>query len=120
MNTEIFGWCGRILRIDLSNAEITELETMDYASRFLGGRGIATRLYWEEVRPEIGALDPGNCLILMSGPLVATGAQGASRFEVVGYGCRANPASEIFIRYMFSCFCDNFWLSRIHFSDIYH
>jgi aldehyde:ferredoxin oxidoreductase len=84
MNTEIFGWCGRILKIDLSNTEITELETMDYASRFLGGRGIATRLYWEEVKPDVGALDPGNCLILMSGPLVATGAQGASRFEVVG------------------------------------
>lgn len=40
MNTEIFGWRGRILRIDLYNSRITELETMDCAGRFHGGRGI--------------------------------------------------------------------------------
>ncbi|MBW2326961.1 MAG: hypothetical protein JRF45_10860 [Deltaproteobacteria bacterium] len=57
---------------------------MDYADRFLGGRGIATRIYWEEVGPEVGAFDPENRLILMTGPLGVTGVQGASRFEVVG------------------------------------
>jgi aldehyde:ferredoxin oxidoreductase len=84
MANKIFGWCGKILNIDLSNSRITELETMDYADRFLGGRGIATRIYWEDVGPEVGAFDPENRLILMSGPLGATGVQGASRFEVVG------------------------------------
>ncbi len=83
MAERIFGWAGRILKIDLTNAQIAELDTMEYAGRFLGGRGIATRLYWEEVRPEAGALEPENCLILMTGPLGATGVQGASRFEVV-------------------------------------
>jgi aldehyde:ferredoxin oxidoreductase len=82
--TTIYGWCGKILKIDLSQWRITELNTMDYADRFLGGRGVATRIYWEEVGPDVGALDPENCLILMTGPLGATGAQGASRFEVVG------------------------------------
>jgi aldehyde:ferredoxin oxidoreductase len=84
MGNNIFGWCGKILKVDLSNSRITELETMDYADRFLGGRGVATRIYWEEVAPTVGAFDPENRLILMSGPLGATGAQGASRFEVVG------------------------------------
>jgi len=84
MATQIFGWCGKILNIDLSNSRITELRTMDYADRFLGGRGIATRIYWETVEPEVGAFDPENRLILMTGPLGGTGAQGASRFEVVG------------------------------------
>ena len=84
MGNNIFGWCGKILKVDLSNSRITELETMAYADRFLGGRGVATRIYWEEVAPAVGAFDPENCLILMSGPLGATGAQGASRFEVVG------------------------------------
>ena len=83
MRSQVYGWCGRILKVDLSNSNITELETMEYAERFLGGRGIATRIYWEEVSPEVGAFDPSNYLILMSGPLGATGAQGASRFEVV-------------------------------------
>lgn len=84
MKSEVFGWCGKILKVDLSNSRITEMETMKYAGSFLGGRGIATRIYWEEVGPEVGAFDPENHLILMSGPLGATGAQGASRFEVVG------------------------------------
>lgn len=83
MASEIFGWCGKILKVDLGNSSITELETMDYAERFLGGRGVAARIYFDEVGPGVGALDPGNCLILMSGPLTATGAQGSSRFEAV-------------------------------------
>ena len=84
MPTEIFGWCGKILKVDLSNTKISNLNTMDYATRFLGGRGIATRIYWEEVGPEVRAFDPENRLIFMSGPLGATGVQGASRFVVVG------------------------------------
>jgi len=84
MSSEIKGWCGKILKIDLTTHGITEFETMAYAGRFLGGRGIATRIYWEEFEPEVGAYDPQNCLIFMSGPLGATGAQGASRFVVAG------------------------------------
>ncbi|MBW2368591.1 MAG: hypothetical protein JRH15_11980, partial [Deltaproteobacteria bacterium] len=77
------GWTGKILRVDLTNNRVSELDTDDYADRFLGGRGIATRIYWDEVGPSVGAFDPENCLILMTGPLCATGAQGASRFVAV-------------------------------------
>jgi len=82
MNT--YGWCGKILNVDLSNSQVTERNTMDYAERFLGGRGIATRIYWEEVGPDVGAFDPENRLIFMTGPLGGTGVQGASRFEAMG------------------------------------
>ena len=78
------GWCGKILLIDLSHSRTEEWDTAVYADRFLGGRGIATRIYWERVGPETGALDPENHLIFMTGPLGATGAQGASRFVVAG------------------------------------
>jgi len=64
---------------------------MDYADRFLGGRGIATRIYWEEVGPDVGAFDPENRLILMTGPLGGTGVQGASRFEAVGKSPMSMP-----------------------------
>ncbi|MGQ9656154.1 MAG: aldehyde ferredoxin oxidoreductase N-terminal domain-containing protein, partial [Thermodesulfobacteriota bacterium] len=84
MKAQSFGWSGKILKVDLSDGKIAHLDTMAYADRFLGGRGIATRLYWEGVSPDTGALEPGNRLIFMTGPLVATGVQGASRFEVVG------------------------------------
>ena len=84
MATKIYGWCGRIVTVDLTESRISEVDTMPYAERFLGGRGIATKIYWDEVESQIGALDPDNRLIFMTGPLAATGAQGASRFLVAG------------------------------------
>jgi aldehyde:ferredoxin oxidoreductase len=80
----MYGWCGKILRVDLSAEVITEIDTQPYAERFIGGRGIATRLYWEHVTAATEAFDPENHLIFMTGPITATGAQGASRFSIVG------------------------------------
>ena len=91
MAEEIFGWTGKILSVDLTGSVISEMDTMKYTDRFLGGRGVATRIYWEEVSPAVGALDPENVLILMSGPLTATGVPGASRFEVVSKSPMLNP-----------------------------
>ncbi|MFC1926663.1 aldehyde ferredoxin oxidoreductase N-terminal domain-containing protein [Chloroflexota bacterium] len=55
------GYMGKILRVDLSTGEITETSTMDYASRYIGRRGIGTRIYWDEVSPGgTGAFDPGQ------------------------------------------------------------
>ncbi len=80
----MYGWVGKILHVDLSRSEITQFPTQPYAGKYLGGRGIGARLYWEKVKPETGAFDPENCLIFMTGPIVATGAQGATLTSVVG------------------------------------
>ncbi|MEJ2245494.1 MAG: aldehyde ferredoxin oxidoreductase C-terminal domain-containing protein [Acidobacteriota bacterium] len=85
------GWVGRILRVDLTTGEFEKIPTMDYAERYLGGRGLASRLYWEQVRPETAAFDPGNRLIFMTGPLAAAGAQGCSRMSVSGKSPMAYP-----------------------------
>jgi len=78
------GWIGKILHVDLSSSAITDFATQPYAEKFLGGRGIGNAIYWENVKPETGAFDPDNHLIFMTGPLVATGAQGATILSVVG------------------------------------
>lgn len=93
---EIFGWCGRILKVDLSTSSIGDLRTMDYADRFLGGRGVAAKIYWDEVKPETKAFEPENCLVFMTGPMGAVGAQGASRFEVVGKSPMLSPEGFCF------------------------
>ena len=85
------GWIGKILNVDLSTSEITESSTMSYSDEYLGGRGIALRLYWENVKPETRAFDPENYLIFVTGPLMATGAQGATRMAVVGKSPMAYP-----------------------------
>lgn len=91
MTAGIHGWCGKILRVNLSDRSIGYLDTMVYADRFLGGRGIATKIYWDEVKPETKAFDEENLLIFMSGPLAATSAQGTSRFVVVGKSPMQQP-----------------------------
>jgi aldehyde:ferredoxin oxidoreductase len=85
------GWMGKILRVDLTSGALEELDTGRYAEKYLGGRGIASRLYWEKVTPDVGAFSPDNRLIFMSGPLLATGAQGAARMCVAGKSPMAYP-----------------------------
>jgi aldehyde:ferredoxin oxidoreductase len=91
MTTQLNGWCGRILEVDLSNGQVTVRETARYSRDYLGGRGTATRLYWEKVPAGVGAFDPANHLIFMTGPLGATGAQGAARFVVAGKSPMRRP-----------------------------
>jgi len=79
-----YGYAGKILRVDLSSGNIAKVSTLDYADRFLGGRGIATKVYWDEVLPEVSAFDAENRLILANGPLCGLPAIAGSRWEVCG------------------------------------
>ena len=62
------GWMGKILKVNLTDGTLTEIPTMDHAEKYLGGRGVASRLYWEQVTPEVKAFDPENRLTFMTGP----------------------------------------------------
>jgi len=64
-----FGYAGKILRVDLSQRTVSDSATMDYADRFVGGRGIAAKIYWDEVPPAGEPFDPENRLIFVNGPL---------------------------------------------------
>jgi aldehyde:ferredoxin oxidoreductase len=79
-----FGYAGKILRLDLSSKSITEAATQDYADRFLGGRGIAAKIYWDEVSPEVKASDTENRLIFVTGPLGGLPVIAGSRWQVCG------------------------------------
>jgi len=86
------GYAGNILKVNLSTGEIASVPTSDYADLFLGGRGIAAKIYWDEVPPRINASDPENTLIFMTGPLC--GVPGfASRFQVCGKSVATNQFS---------------------------
>ena len=87
----MYGWMGKILRVNLTHSSISDLSTREYSDAFLGGRGIASRIYWETVHPEIRAFDPENILIFMTGPLVGTGAQAATRMSIVSKSPMAFP-----------------------------
>lgn len=77
--TRLYGWVGKILRVNLTNGEISEEETMKYTDNFIGGRGINAKIAWEETGPEINAFDPANRLTIMTGPLTGTAAPGVGK-----------------------------------------
>ena len=85
------GYAGRILTVDLSSRTTGELSTPDYAPGFVGGRGIATRLYWDRVPATAGALDPDNALVFATGPLAGIPSIGGSRWVACGKSPAMSP-----------------------------
>ncbi len=85
-----YGYAGRLLKVDLSEGKIEHLETAPYVERFVGGRGLAAKLYWDLVPPEREAFDPENGLIWVTGPLAGFPGLSGSRWQV----CAKSPAAR--------------------------
>jgi aldehyde:ferredoxin oxidoreductase len=88
-----FGYAGEILKVDLSDGKIEKLPTAAYADKYIGGRGIAARLYWEMVPPHVKASDPDNALICASGPVAGFPGFAGSRWVVCGKSALWDPES---------------------------
>ena len=59
-----------LLRIDLSNRQYkTDHLDEEIVKKHIGGRGIATKIIWDEVGNDVEPLEPENKLILATGPL---------------------------------------------------
>jgi len=86
------GYAGNILRVDLTSGRTEQVPTERYSDLFLGGRGIAARIYWEEVPPATDPFDPDNRLIFATGPVTATTGFCGSRWQV----CGKSPLHECF------------------------
>jgi aldehyde:ferredoxin oxidoreductase len=87
------GYAGEILKVDLSRQKVNRLDTADYAGRFLGGKGIAAKIYWDMVPPRTKAFDPENCLICASGPIAGFPKFASSRWLACGKSAAGNPES---------------------------
>ena len=75
---------GKILRVNLS-AKSYKVEDLDLtlAKKFIGGRGLGTKLYMDEVSPEVEAFSPENKVVIISGPLTGTAVPTGCRYMVV-------------------------------------
>ncbi len=80
----MFGYMGKILRVDLTNGKITE-EFPDEKTqkKYLGGAGLATNYLFNEVKKGIDPLGSENKLIFMTGPLTGTASPSTGRYSVV-------------------------------------
>ncbi len=77
-------YTGKLIRINLSQGK-SQIEDVPEAlmKSFLGGRGIAAKYLYDELKPGVEPLGGDNKLIFMMGPLGATTAMSVSRMALV-------------------------------------
>lgn len=78
------GYIGKVLRINLKqkSVKVEELD-IEKAKQFIGGRGLGTKLFMDEVDPMVDALSPENKLLIVAGPLTGTSVPTGGRYMVV-------------------------------------
>lgn len=80
-------WAKRILRVNLTKGTCTEEPlNMEWADKYLGQRGLATKYLCEEIDPKVDPLSPDNKLIFATGPLTGTAAATGGRWSVITKG----------------------------------
>jgi len=73
MDLEKRGYMNRILTVDLTQEKFNT-QSLDerVVYRLLGGKGLATWILYQMVKPDVNPLDPENVLALATGPLNGT------------------------------------------------
>jgi len=92
------GYAGKILRINLTTRNISQISTADYED-WVGGHGMGSAIFWDivirEKRVDLASIDgfhEDNVVTLMTSPLCGTSAPGASaRTEVQTIGVQSYP-----------------------------
>lgn len=81
----MYGNTGKIIVVDLSTENIS-IETLpeSYYLSYIGGSGLAAKLFWEKANIKAEPLSPEAMLVFMNGPLAGLKLSGASRSSVGG------------------------------------
>lgn len=85
-------YCGKILRVDLTEGKISTFVPDEKDLReFIGGAGLGVKLHYDMRTFEVDPLSPENVLMLLTGPITATKAPSTSRLEF----CAKSPLTGI-------------------------
>ncbi len=77
-------WTRKVLRVNLNEGTCTpEPLNMEWANKYLGQRGLATKYLVEETDPNVDPLSPENIFIMATGPLTGTMASTGGRYSVI-------------------------------------
>jgi aldehyde:ferredoxin oxidoreductase len=80
----MYGYNGKVLRINLKTKSIkTEELNMEDAKKFIGGRGLGTKIMMDEVDPKVDPLSPENKLLIVTGPMTGNPVATGGRYMVV-------------------------------------
>ena len=67
---KIYGWAGNVLHVDLTEKKVVLKPTSDYEpEKYIGGMGLASKIFWDMGCPKVKAFDAHNPLIISVGPL---------------------------------------------------
>ena len=88
------GWTGQILRVNLTTKTFrAETFTEEFAHKWIGGRGFAVKILYDELKPGIDPLGPDNKFIVAVGPIAGIPAPNTGKAVVAakspmtgGYG----------------------------------
>ncbi|MFC2023177.1 aldehyde ferredoxin oxidoreductase N-terminal domain-containing protein [Chloroflexota bacterium] len=86
------GYAGQILRLDLTEREVSAIPTSDY-EEWGGGHGMGSAIFFDLVKDKtIDGFDPANVVTIMTSPLCGTLAPAAGgRTELQGIGVQSYP-----------------------------
>jgi len=88
----MYGYAGKILEVDLTTGEIKSSELNEQDCRdFLGGSGLAAKIYMDRWPGDVDPLSPENPLIMMTGPWTGTRVPGGNRFAA----CARSPLTGL-------------------------
>ena len=74
----------KIARINLTTGTVTvEKLDVDLAKKFIGGRGLGTKIIYDEGCATVDPLGPDNKLVYATGPLTGAGAPSTGRYMVI-------------------------------------
>ena len=108
----LYGWKGKILRIDLNSRKVTTEPTEPYIDKYIGGRGLGVRLIYDNYKPGTDAFAPENPLIFNLGPLTGTAMPGSGRVDVTGL----SPMSKLRAKSNFGAY----WGPEVKFAGYDH
>jgi aldehyde:ferredoxin oxidoreductase len=86
MNAEnmVFGYKGQFLSINLSQETYKIINWPErILNKYIGGRGLGAKLYWDLIPPDVGSLEPNNVFMILTGPLSGTIAPTAGKHLIV-------------------------------------
>ena len=87
----LHGWTNRILRVDLSDMRIQVQETAPYVPDYIGARGIAARICWDDFAEPVAPYDPESPLMIFSGALTGSRSPYSGRTNVCGFSPQSWP-----------------------------
>ncbi|MHB9034122.1 MAG: aldehyde ferredoxin oxidoreductase N-terminal domain-containing protein [Anaerolineae bacterium] len=84
-------WCNRLLRVDLSTNRIWATPTEQYLPDYIGGRGLATKLLWDEFPEPVAPFDPRAPIMIIPGALTGTRSPYSGRTIICAFSPQADP-----------------------------